>query len=325
VERGTGAAHDFAVLARDRYPEYLAWLAERSGVTVPLDRTGVLEVAFTQDEVERLRASQGTADWLDAAELAAAEPGLGRALGAVRHPDDGAVDNRLLLRALRALVDAHPRIEVHEAGVAAVRPGAGAARGGTAPRSPAAVTERGEEHAGGALVLAAGAWTPLLAGLPRALPVTPVRGQMLAFGASVLRHVVYGLGGYAVPRVDGRTLVGSTMEHAGFDAGTTEAALEGLRARAGALAPALRHAPEVEHWAGLRPVTPDLLPILGADPDHPRLYYACGHSRNGILLGPLSGVCVAAAIAGRPLPADIAPFRPDRPALGVAQPHPGTS
>jgi glycine oxidase len=294
---------------------------------VPLDRTGVLEVAFTQDDVERLRAAQGTADWLDATELAAAEPGLGRALGAVRHPDDGAVDNRVLLRALRALVDAHHRIEVHEVAVAAVRPGsrAGTSRGGTAHGSPAAVSERGDVYAGGALVLAAGAWTPLLAGLPRALPVTPVRGQMLAFGASVLRQVVYGLGGYAVPRVDGRTLVGSTMEHAGFDASTTEAALEGLRARAGALAPALRHAPEVEHWAGLRPVTPDLLPILGADPDHPRLFYACGHSRNGILLGPLSGVCVAAAIAGRPLPADLSPFRPDRPALGVAPPNPGTS
>ncbi|HEX3156928.1 MAG TPA: FAD-dependent oxidoreductase, partial [Gemmatimonadaceae bacterium] len=144
VERGTGAAHDFAILARDRYPEYLAWLAERSGVTVPLDRAGVLEVAFTQDDVERLRAAQGTADWLDATELAAAEPGLGRALGAVRHPDDGAVDNRLLLRALRALVDAHHRIEVHEVDVAAVRPGshAGAARGGTAHGSPAAITER---------------------------------------------------------------------------------------------------------------------------------------------------------------------------------------
>jgi len=161
-------------------------------------------------------------------------------------------------------------------------------------------------------VLAAGAWTPAVEGLPRALPVQPVRGQILSLAGSPLRHVTYGAGGYAVPRGDGRTLVGATMERVEFDASVTEAGLAQVRATAAAICPALADRRMLNGWAGLRPVTPDSLPILGRDPDFAALVYACGHSRNGVLLAPLTGAVVADMVQGRAPAHDVTPFRPDR-------------
>jgi glycine oxidase len=135
---------------------------------------------------------------------------------------------------------------------------------------------------------------------------------MLSLAGSPLRHVTYGGGGYAVPRGDGRTLVGSTMERVAFDAGTTEAGLAHVRATGAAICPALATRPILNGWAGLRPITPDLLPILGREPELPAIVYACGHSRNGVLLAPLTGDVVADIVQGTDLAHDISPFRPDR-------------
>ena len=131
-----------------------------------------------------------------------------------------------------------------------------------------------------------------------------------------LSHVTYGAHGYVVPRGDGNTVIGATMEDAGFEVATTR---EGMRSveRAGVeIAPMLADARVIDRWSGLRPVTPDMLPILGRDPDHPSLLYACGHSRNGILLGPLSGDCVAALALGDAPPYDLSPFAIERFAAG---------
>ena len=162
------------------------------------------------------------------------------------------------------------------------------------------------------MVIAAGAWAAGLGGLPRPLPVEPLRGQMLSLAGSPLRHVTYGAGGYAVPRGDGRTIVGSTMERVAFDAGTTEAGLAQVRATGGAICPALADRRMLNGWSGLRPVTPDFLPILGRDPEFPALVYACGHSRNGVLLAPLTGDVVADIVLDRPPTHDISPFRIER-------------
>ena len=302
VERATGAAHDFALLARDRYPAYVAALRARTGIDVALDRNGVLQVAPSAARAAELHDSlAGDARWLDPGELAALEPALAPAVGAVLHPGDGAVDNRALLAALQAATVAHPRIA--PLGTAAHLEPLG--------RRAAVRTADGGRHEAARVVLAAGAWSATLQGLPRRLPVEPVRGQMLALGATPLRHVVYGVGGYVVPRAD-RTLVGSTMERVGFDPRTTDVAVAGLRAAGEAICPALADAPELARWAGLRPVTPDGLPILGRDPEHEALVYATGHSRNGVLLTPLTAECVAALVAGAPPPADLGPFRIER-------------
>ena len=303
VERGEGAAHDFAVAGRDRWPGFAAMLHARTGVEVGLDRSGVLQVALDAEDAARLRLlAGGAARWLEPAELAALEPALDHALGALLHADDGFVDNRRALEALEAIATAEPR----------VRRLAGPARGLEAGGEEATVrTATGDLVAAGRVVLAAGAWSALLDGLPRRLPVEPVRGQMLAVGATPLRHVVYGPGGYLVPRPD-RTLVGATMEHVGFDAGTSDEALGGIRASGERICPALVGAAEVARWAGLRPITPDGQPILGADPELPALLYATGHSRNGVLLAPITAETIAALVAGEAPPASLEPFAADR-------------
>jgi glycine oxidase len=98
------------------------------------------------------------------------------------------------------------------------------------------------------------------------------------------------------------------MEHVGFDTGVTGETATRLAAAASEMAPAFAHARTLDHWSGLRPITPDFLPIIGRDPEHPALIYACGHSRNGILLAPLTGECVADIVTGSEPPLDISPF-----------------
>jgi glycine oxidase len=142
--------------------------------------------------------------------------------------------------------------------------------------------------------------------------VEPLRGQMISLSSRSLGHVVYGAGGYAVPREDGRTLIGATSERAGFDAGHTPEGTAALRAMVATLSPALAAAPLLEAWAGLRPMTPDGLPIVGPEPANDVLVYACGHSRNGVLLAPVTGACVAALLAGTAPPLDLSPYRVER-------------
>ena len=305
VETHAGAARRFAVAARDRYPDYVAALTERTGLDVPLNRLGVLELALAEAELDSapFRAPAAGAERLSAAELRALEPALAHAHGALFHPSDGAVNNLVLLRALKTLVGRDDRVTV------VADPGVSLERDGDAA---AVHTAGGERHRARAVVIAAGAWAAGLGGLPRPLPVEPLRGQMLSLAGSPLRHVTYGAGGYAVPRGDGRTIVGSTMERVAFDAGTTEAGLAQVRATGGAICPALADRRMLNGWSGLRPVTPDFLPILGRDPEFPALVYACGHSRNGVLLAPLTGDVVADIVLDRPPTHDISPFRIER-------------
>ncbi|MBK5188439.1 MAG: FAD-dependent oxidoreductase, partial [Gemmatimonadaceae bacterium] len=105
-----------------------------------------------------------------------------------------------------------------------------------------------------------------------------------------------------------RTVVGATMEEVGFDSRTTPEGLASLTAIARRISPASASARLVSHWAGLRPVTPDRLPILGRDPEFPHLVYACGHGRNGILLAPITGDAIGALAVGAPSPHDLSPF-----------------
>jgi glycine oxidase len=303
VERAAAAVHAFALHARDRYPGYVAALHERTGIDVPLNRAGILELARDEDHAASLRAGLAPdARWLDAGDVAAMEPGLAPVIGAAFHPLDGSIDNRRLLSALRQAVAGHGRVTVVAGPAEEIRP-----RGSR----PAVLLADGRSLEGDWLVLAAGAWTPLLRGLPRALPVEPVRGQMLAVADATLRHVIYGAGGYVVPRGE-ETLLGSTMERVGFDVHLSSDGLEHVHHVAAAICPALGRAPEVERWAGLRPITPDGLPILGPDPEHPRVVYACGHSRNGILLAAATGDVVAALVGGTAPPAELTPFAPAR-------------
>ena len=310
VERGEGHSHTFAVAARDRYPSYLAWLKDRTGMDVPLSRDGIVQLAVNDAGIRGLKRAMPTgARWLEAAQLTALEPALGHGLGGVMHDSDGWVDTAVLVNALRRIVGDDPRIAITHERVTEVRFGSVAS----------ATTESGAKYNAEQVVLAAGAWSPAIAGLPRTLPVEPVRGQMLAYPAALLTRAIYGPTGYVVPRTDGRTLVGATMERVGFDAGNTDAGIARLEKTAVQILPQLASLRPTSAWAGIRPMSPDHQPILGPDPEQPRLVYATGHSRNGVLMTPLTADCVAAFVCGHQPPMDLTPFAPDRFRNGAVQ------
>jgi glycine oxidase len=303
VERASGPAHDFGIAARDRYPSYVDFLADRTGVRVPLNRLGILQVAFSDKGIKGLKKTAlPTSRWIGARELKDLEPALSHGLGAMFSPDDGAVDNTVLLAALEKLCANNHRITRLSAAVVAVDP---------ARDSCTAKTESGAAFTARRVVIAAGAWAARISGAQFARAITPARGQLVSYSASPLRHVAYGPRGYVVPRGD-RTIGGTTMENVGFDSNTTSAGLKKVRAASEEICPGLAFAPKADAWAGLRPVTPDMLPILGPDPEHPSLIYACGHSRNGVLMAPLTGDLIADLVTESPLSRDLSQFRADR-------------
>lgn len=297
------AVHAIAVEARDAYPNFLARLRERADIDVSLDRNGILELASSASDHAVLVARAGaSAQPLDARELARLEPAFIGHAGAVLHPHDGAVNNVALMRALDLAVAREPRVDRLSDRVASLD--FGAAR-------PVAATAAGERIECARVLLASGAWATDMPGLPRTLPVRPVRGELLRLASLPIRHVTYGAGGYLVPRGD-TLLIGATSEESGFANHTTGAGRKSLLAIARRAIPALDGVQVLDHWAGLRPVTPDALPILGSDSDIPALVYACGFSRNGILLAPWCATQLARLITGESRGDSLAPFTPAR-------------
>ena len=312
---GPGAFLDLCLASRALYPDFARELREASDVDVAFRPCGVLEVTFDDAEGAAMqrriawqRARGLEAEWLEGGAARALEPELSpEAHGAARFPGDAVVDNRLLVSALT---------------IAAARAGARflttqvhglVERGG---RVAGVSTDQGELQ-GDAVVVAAGAWTALVPGaLASPVAVRPARGQMAMVRTRVpfCRHVVFGAHGYVVPRVDGRLLLGSTLEFSGFEKQVTVGGLASVLGVGLRLFPGLAGAPVVETWAGFRPHTPDGLPVLGPAPQ-PGLFLASGHFRNGILLTPITATVLTETILGRPLSIDLTPFRVDRKAL----------
>ena len=147
------------------------------------------------------------------------------------------------------------------------------------------------EWQGDVIVVAAGAWsTELLAPTGWALPIRPVKGQMLLLRgeSGQVPGLLLREGRYLIPRRDGRVLVGSTIEEAGFDARTSIEALESLRDFANDLVPACRHMTVESQWAGLRPGTPDGVPLIARHEAISNLYLNAGHYRYGLTMAPAS-------------------------------------
>ncbi|MFL6284707.1 MAG: glycine oxidase ThiO [Pyrinomonadaceae bacterium] len=303
---------DLLCASRDMYPEFAESLREESGVCVELDRTGTLYLAFTEEDERETdarfrwqRRAGLSVERLTAEEARALEPGVSpRVRAALRFPRDWQVENRQLVRALRASAEyfgARVLEDTEAHGVYVSRDG----------RAGGVVTPGGIVRAG-AVVFAAGAWSSGLRKLFNPPPrreieeealaddprVEPVRGQVLCFRrddtqAPLFRHVVYSPRGYVVPRRDGRLLAGSTTEHAGFDCRVTVEGINSVRARAEEIAPALAALTPSDSWAGLRPRAWDGLPVIGESEEVRGLFYATGYYRNGILLAPASGRIVA--------------------------------
>jgi len=215
------------------------------------------------------------------------------------------VRNPRLVKALRAALVQMPNVTVQEqaAVIGFVLDG---------ERVVGVRTAQGEVSAA-RVVLTAGAWSgELLATLGLELPVEPVKGQMILFkcAADFLPSMVLAKGRYAIPRKDGHILVGSTLEHCGFDKTPTDEALASLKASAIELLPALDDAEVVGHWAGLRPGSPDGVPFIGPVPGHEGLWLNCGHYRNGLVLAPASCQLLSNLMLGQAPIIDPAPYAP---------------
>jgi glycine oxidase len=164
------------------------------------------------------------------------------------------------------------------------------------------------QFAAGMVVNCAGAWAGQIG--PHPFPTRPVKGQMLCVAMpekELVRHVVRTPDVYLIPRSDGRMAIGATAEEAGFDKQTVPETIQKLRQAAIDLVPRLADARILEAWAGLRPGTPDKLPILGATPT-PGYFVATGHFRDGILLAPVTARVMGQIISGQAPPIDLSKF-----------------
>jgi glycine oxidase len=296
--------------ARDLYLPLAAALHETTGVDLGLWQEGIARVAGTDDEAIGLASKvdwqqrQGyTCEWLEPDEVRGRWPWLGPTVGALWAPQDGALDPERLVLALQA--DALR--------LGAVTVGDRAIRLEHAADKVIGVTGEAGRYAADQIVVAAGAWSGLLQGLPRPLPVQPVRGQMAAlpWPAAVPRAIVYHKDCYILARA-GEAIVGSTMESVGYQPEVTAAGLAQIFAATMLLSPGLIRAKVRRTWAGLRPITPDGLPIIGAEPGMTGLWYATGHGRNGILLAGITGVIIRQLMDGDRPGIGLKPFAPDR-------------
>ena len=307
-------------LGRDsqaRWPGFAEELLRGSGIDVELRREGTLVLALTADDQaeigHRLDFQQKLGlplEWLSAAATRAREPHLaGKIAGAVFSPQDHQVDNRKLAAALRIAAEAAGAQIYEQRAVAEIAVQAGRAAG--------VVLEDGTRVAADRVVLAAGAWSRGIGGLPpdRRPPVRPVKGQMLALrmdaAAPLLTHVLWAPGAYLVPRRDGRLIVGATVEEKGFDENVTAGGMLTLLEAAWRAIPAIEDLSVEEIWVGHRPGSRDDAPILGRGPLE-NLFYATGHHRNGILLAPVTADAMARLILDDVVEPAIRPFGLER-------------
>ena len=316
AEPGEDALYGLNRLSQELWPGFAAALEAAAGMTIGYRDEGTLAVALTRDDVAQLRfhfdyqrALGVSLEWLSGSEARRREPHLHPGLAAaVLSPRDHQVDNRRVVTALRrAFIAAGGALHEHSA-VTAVEIAGGRV----------AALRLGEtRHAADIVVLAAGAWSMEIAGLPRAAqpPVRPVKGQMLALrmdpAAPLLSHVVWAPRVYLVPRRDGRLIVGATVEERGFDSALTAGGVFALLEGAWRALPGVEELAIDEMWVGFRPGSRDDAPVLGPSPVE-GLVLATGHHRNGILLTPATADAVSRFILEGELDDAIRPFAVDR-------------
>ena len=310
-------AESFSILLKESarlFPALAVELSDRTGMDIGLRRSGLVRVAFDETQEQALRSERhwqlGTGvavAWLDSRSALDVEPALSPLIRAGIYYADG---HHLLPRSLAtALARAASDLG------ATVREGAAIDRLLIAHDRVTGVGIGSETISASEVVIANGAWASSFSdqlGIP--IPVRPVRGQLAAIRTigTALRTVVMSIDGYVLTRADGQTIVGSTIEDVGFQAHPTLAGVADLLSLAQRLAPSLASAPFASAWAGLRPSTPDGLPLIGRVAQYAGVTIAGGHFRDGILLAPITGEVVADLLLRRRPRLPLDPFDPAR-------------
>lgn len=294
------ALQPLAATSARMYPEFVHELQDESGVNVDLRDQGT--IFFPTPEQRHERPSL-VADCPLPSPLTELEPALGHVSLAAIYLKERSVDPRALASA--ALKAArHRGVDISSGTeVTGVLLTDGRATG---------VSTGKTNYSSAAVVNCAGAWAGQLP--PHQFPTRPVKGQMLSLAGGsrdLVRHVIRAPEIYLVPRSDGRILAGATAEEAGYDKRTDPETIQRMHQSAIRLVPALAQARMLEAWAGLRPGSPDNLPILGATPT-PGYFVATGHFRDGILLSPVTAHVMAQMVTGGRPEYDLSPFSPAR-------------
>ena len=272
------------------YDRFIERVCSDSGHAVEYRRNGTLQVARTpleaaelEETARRLAASNVDQSLLDAQSVRSVEPALASDVSAgLLVPEHGYVVAAELISALAEAVQRSGGTR----SLGAVQQIAVIARG-------LRVTTSNEAFATDAVVIAAGSWSGQIMSPPA--PVRPIRGQLLQvrFPQPPISRVVWGSACYLVPWNDGSVLVGATVEDVGFDERSTAGGISHLLTSAADVLPALASANFEDVRVGLRPLTSDELPLIGASSTMRGVYYATGHYRNGILLAPLTALAIA--------------------------------
>jgi len=294
------------------YPGFARKVEERSGMQVGYRAKGTIGAilsAHAREELSTIIALHHglglAADALSAEEARALEPALSEEIeAAVLRPEEASVDNRALTRAVQ---EAAKRSGVE------FFPGRGVDAMWTEGSRCFGLIVMGEKVAAGHTVIAAGSFCGNIEGVAHLAPVRPAKGQMIALRCEQARleRVLWSEEIYLVPRNDGRILAGATVEHIGFDKTVTAGGMKKLLKAAIELAPVLENARIEETWAGLRPDTPDHLPILGPG-DVDGLLLATGHFRSGVMLAPLTAKLIREWVTNKDFSADLSRFSPLR-------------
>jgi glycine oxidase len=308
---------ELGIASAAAYPAFVEELRTQTDIDVGYQRCGTLVVARDRDDAEalerelevRLRLGLGVSR-LRPSRARALEPALAPTVRlALAVDDDHAIDPRRLTDAL-ALAARHCGVTIRTgAEVAELRTAGGHVAG--------VVLADGERVSAEHVVLASGAWTSGVRGLPEGaqVPIHPVKGQLMRLrdpaGPGLFARVLRTGGSYLVPRGDGRYVLGATMEERGFDTSVTAGAVFELLRDVIELVPGASELVIDELIAGLRPATPDGLPAVGPG-GLDGLHWAVGHYRNGILLAPITAEIVLAGLQGEEPPQIAAPFAPSR-------------
>jgi len=293
--RYAGSVNALAGWSQDAYPDLCTRLFEDTGIDPEYNRSGLMILDPEEQDVALswAQTEDATLEVLDRAAIEAKEPGLGLSTTkALWMPDIGQIRNPRLTKALRIAIQKTVTIREQEE-VLELRVEGGRVRG---VRTTAGTIEAER------IIVCTGAWTAqLLEKLGRKPAIRPVRGQMILFYAKPgqIRHVTLFRERYVIPRKDGRVLIGSTLEDAGFEKRTTAEAKEELYRIAVDMFPLLKRTPIEDHWAGLRPGSPSGIPYIGPYPGAEGLYVNAGHFRNGLVTGPASARLVADLVLDR--------------------------
>jgi glycine oxidase len=294
------------------YPEFVATVEEISGQSVGYRARGTLEALFSTDAQEKLSTIIALhhglalkAEPVSAEDAREMEPALSPELeAAVFRPDEACVDNRALTKAVLTAAQ-HSGLKIFPgSNVQSIAKDGGRCDG---------LFVDGEKVESRWTVIAAGCSSAEIKGAAHYAPVRPAKGQMIALRPKDLsiERVLWSDDVYLVPRNDGRILAGATVEYVGFDKNVTVGAVQKILTAALQLAPALTDAQIEETWAGLRPDSPDHLPIMGPT-DLDGLLIATGHFRSGILLAPITAKLIREWITTQSVRQDWARFSPMR-------------